>query len=171
MNIQALIDSLNNTGLKTPLETWDPPYCGPLDLIIKANGEWLYQGTPITRQKIINLFASVLCVEENEYFLKTPVEKVRIEVERYPFLHTQWCDKSIDGASIIVLTTNVGDEIALLNGDTFEIEGDYIATQIRRGLKAGLHRNVYYQLCDRAKEDEKGMYVESNNRRHYLYRF
>lgn len=33
-----------------PVHLWNPPFCGDLDMEIRADGTWFYQGTPIGRQ-------------------------------------------------------------------------------------------------------------------------
>ena len=65
-----------------------------MDVVVKANGEWWHEGSQITRQLLIDLFAKVLWseVDDNhhvEYFLKTPVEKWQIQVEDAPLLVNQ----------------------------------------------------------------------------------
>ena len=43
-----------------PIELWDPPYCGEIDLQIKPNGDWYFGGTIFKRLSLVKLFASVL---------------------------------------------------------------------------------------------------------------
>src|SRR5260370_40332757 len=69
-----------------PVERWNPPFCGDIDMRIAADGTWFYQKTPIGRPALVKLFASVLKRESDKYFLVTPVEKVGIVVEDAPFL-------------------------------------------------------------------------------------
>ncbi len=69
-----------------PVERWNPPFCGDIDMRIAADGTWFYQKTPIGRPALVKLFASVLKREGDKYFLVTPVEKVGIIVEDVPFL-------------------------------------------------------------------------------------
>src|SRR6202166_5070542 len=69
-----------------PIERWNPPFCGDIDMRIAADGTWFYQKTPIGRPALVKLFASVLKREGDKYFLVTPVEKVGIVVEDVPFL-------------------------------------------------------------------------------------
>src|SRR5271155_5897084 len=64
-----------------------PIDCGDLDMRIARDGAWVYRGTPIGRLPLVKLFASVLCREaDGSYWLVTPVERGRIEVEDVPFL-------------------------------------------------------------------------------------
>src|SRR5471032_3317351 len=69
-----------------PVERWNPPFCGDIDMRIASDGTWFYQKTPIGRPALVKLFASVLKREGDRYFLVTPVEKVGIVVEEAPFL-------------------------------------------------------------------------------------
>src|SRR5712675_1837937 len=69
-----------------PVERWNPPFCGDIDMKIAADGTWYYQNSPIGRQALVKLFSSVLKREGDKYFLVTPVEKVGIVVEDSPFL-------------------------------------------------------------------------------------
>ena len=61
-----------------PVELWDPPFCGDIDLEIKSDGSWFYNGTIFKRLSLVKLFASVLKKEDEKYFLVTPVEKIGI---------------------------------------------------------------------------------------------
>ena len=69
-----------------PVELWNPPFCGDLDMRIAADGTWFYLGTPIGRPALVKLFASILKREGDRYFLVTPVEKCGIAVDDAPFL-------------------------------------------------------------------------------------
>ena len=56
-----------------PVQLWNPPFCGDLDMRIAADGTWFYLKTPIGRPALVKLFASVLKREGDKYFLVTPV--------------------------------------------------------------------------------------------------
>ena len=61
--------------------------CGDLDMRIARDGTWFYRGSPIGRLPLVKLFASVLHREaDGRYWLITPAERGRIEVEDVPFL-------------------------------------------------------------------------------------
>ena len=53
---------------------------------IARDGTWFYLGTPIGREALVRLFASVLRKDGERYFLVTPVEKVGITVDDAPFV-------------------------------------------------------------------------------------
>ena len=102
MSLEGLYQQLNinNESLKSngkplpPIETWQPDYCGEIDIQIKTNGDWYHQGSLIKRLSLAQLFSTVLWREvtaiSDDYFLVTPVEKVKITVEDAPFMLTQW---------------------------------------------------------------------------------
>src|SRR5215471_13512768 len=69
-----------------PVDLWNPPYCGEIDMRITTDGTWFYQKTPIGRPALVRLFASILKREGDRYFLVTPVEKCGIAVDDAPFM-------------------------------------------------------------------------------------
>lgn len=71
-----------------PVHLWNPPLSGDMDMRIATDGRWFHEGDPIQRQPLVNLFASILKKEADEYFLVTPVEKWRIQVDCAPFVVT-----------------------------------------------------------------------------------
>ncbi|MEW6990563.1 DUF1285 domain-containing protein [Colwelliaceae bacterium 6441] len=162
MSLEKLSSQINasSDGKKQtlpPVELWNPPYCGEIDLIIKANGDWFYNGTIFKRQSLVKLLASVLICEKNdnqgdEYFLVTPVEKIKITVEDAPFVLTQWhwLDEK---KQTMQVATNLGDEFILdaEHGLSIDETGALYVT-VRRNLTARVHRNVYYQWVDLASQ-------------------
>lgn len=137
-----------------PLATWNPENCGGMDLVIRANGEWFHEGSRMTRKKLVDLFSSVLWVEEEagekRYFLKTPVEKVQIEVEDAPLLVTQFNQVTQGSKRYLEFVTSHGD--AVVADDQHPVfmrsfEGElrpYVL--VRDGLEALIHRNVFFHL-------------------------
>jgi hypothetical protein len=86
--LEDFTGALARAGVKgpPPVERWKPPFCGDLDMRIAADGTWFYMKTPIGRQALVKLFASILKREGDKYFLVTPVEKCGINVDDAPFL-------------------------------------------------------------------------------------
>ena len=162
MDLSQLQQQLSQPNL-APVESWDPPFCGDLPLLITADGQWLYQDSPIQRPALVRLFASVLLKQDNDYFLQTPAEKVRIQVADVPFLVTQshW-QQAVSGPELW-LTTNIEDAVPLSAAYPLQIQ--YYAGQqlpyllLWRGLSARLHRNLYYQLLQEAKMVTQGKHT------------
>lgn len=158
MSLESLSSQLNASSLDKnqrlpPIEKWDPPYCGEIDMVIKSNGDWFYNGSIIKRLPLVKLFASVLKKEGDEYFLVTPVEKVKITVEDAPFILTEWQWLNNSYPTMMV-STNLSEQF-ILNAEhemTINDEGHLYVT-VRRNLTAKVHRNVYYQWIDIAKEE------------------
>ena len=162
-----------------PVELWNPPYCGEIDMVIKANGDWFYNGSIIKRLALIKLFASVLIKEgvksEVEHFLVTPVEKVKITVEDAPFILTQWSWLDAE-ESIMQVSTNVGDDFILNETHPMTVsENGNLYVTVRRNLLAKVHRNVYYQWVEMAEEqqvdDGTSLVFSSDNCQFSLGRF
>jgi hypothetical protein len=119
---------------------------------LQANGDWYYSGTIFKRASLVKLLSSVLKKEENDYFLVTPVEKIKITVDDAPFVLTQWHWQD-EKKTVIIVSNNVGDEFALdaTHPITQNTAGELYVT-VRRNLLAKVHRNIYYQWIDLAKE-------------------
>ena len=162
-----------------PLENWHPEQVTDMDLTIKANGEWWHEGGHMTRQSLVSLFATILWKEENsgavEYFLKTPVQKLRIQVEDAPLLINDVGIVEDAGKRWLEFTTTTGDVVRLdaehpiglraysikntdnksnPDNNKEEIEGTDSSTQIRpymmvrNGLEALIGRNAFYHLTE-----------------------
>ena len=95
-----------------PVEKWNPPFCGDIDMEIRADGTWFYMGTPIGRQPLVQLFSTVLRKDEDgKTYLVTPVEKVGIRVVDAPFVAVEMNASEKDGQKVLTFRTNVGDVI------------------------------------------------------------
>ena len=136
-----------------PVDTWNPPFCGDIDLQIKADGSWFYDGTVFKRLSLVKLLASVLKKEGEKYFLVTPVEKIGITVDDAPFLITQWQWLDTQQTTMQV-STNLDDEFILDANHPLTLDkNDNLYITVRRNLPAKVHRNVYYQWVELAKEE------------------
>lgn len=173
-----------------PLEQWHPEQTIDMDLTIKANGEWWHEGGLMTRQSLISLFATVLWKEENngvtEYFLKTPVQKLRIQVEDVPLFINDVGIVSEDGVNWLEFTTVAGDVVRLDDAHPIELRSynpsdaqeDVEKEQIRpymlvrNGLMALIGRNTFYHLTEIGQLTEQGdnviLTLESGGRSYQL---
>jgi len=133
-----------------PVEKWNPEYCGELDLTIRADGTWIYQGTPIGRERLVRLFSTVLRREGEQYFLVTPVEKLKITVEDAPFTAVLIREEGDGEDSKLVFTTNVGDEVTAGLDHALSWRnrpgGGAPYIHVRAGLDALLSRSVMFDL-------------------------
>ncbi|HYV70908.1 MAG TPA: DUF1285 domain-containing protein [Pseudolabrys sp.] len=155
-----------NKGLP-PVERWNPPFCGDIDMRIGGDGTWFYQKTPIGRPALVKLFASVLKREGDKYFLVTPVEKVGIAVDDAPFLAVEMNASVGDAGRILQFRTNVDDWISAGPGHALRFEpqpktgGLKPYLHIRRDLWAKVTRALFYDLVALGEErdiDGKAMF-------------
>jgi hypothetical protein len=155
-----------NKGLP-PVERWNPPFCGDIDMRIGADGTWFYQKTPIGRAALVKLFASVLKREGDKYFLVTPVEKVGIVVDDAPFLAVEMNSSVGNEGRILQFRTNVDDWISAGPGHALRFEpqpktgGLKPYLHIRRDLWAKVTRALFYDLVALGEErdiDGKAMF-------------
>ncbi|RUO18436.1 DUF1285 domain-containing protein [Aliidiomarina iranensis] len=155
MDLTKLQASLEHQH-RAPVEKWDPPFCGDIDIRIAADGQWFYMNSPIGRIALVKLFASVLKQENDEFFLVTPAEKVRIKVDDLPFVITTWQKVTQDSVSFVQVTTNVGERYLLSEHHPLVLDKELPAVVVRDNLRARVHRNVYYQWAEIAENSEAG---------------
>jgi len=157
MSLEAITNQLSSTKSNSknkipPVENWNPEYCGEMDLQIKSNGDWFYTGTIFKRANLVKLLASVLKMEGDEYYLVTPVEKIKITVDDAPFVLTEWYWQD-ESQTIMCAKNNVGDEFVLDAQHPLSAnDAGELYVIVRRNLLAKVHRNIYYQWIDLAKE-------------------
>ncbi|MGH6800623.1 MAG: DUF1285 domain-containing protein [Methylocella sp.] len=92
-----------------PVEQWNPPFCGDIEMRIARDGTWFYDGTPITRPALVRLFSTILRKDSDGYVLVTPVEKVGIKVEDAPFLAVEMIVAQQGADQLLRFKTNVED--------------------------------------------------------------
>jgi len=141
-----------------PVERWNPPFCGDIDMRIAADGTWFYQKTPIGRLTLVKLFASVLRREGDKYFLVTPVEKVGIVVDDAPFLAVEMSASDGEAGRVLRFRTNVDDWIAAGPDHALRFEtqsetgGLKPYLHVRRDLWAKVTRALFYDLVALGEE-------------------
>ncbi len=151
-----------------PVEKWNPAHCGEIDIRIARDGTWFHQGTPVGRRELVRLFSTILRKEADAYYLVTPAEKMRIQVENVPFLAVLLEVSGSGREQELAFTTNVGDEVIAGAEHRIRVENapgtgepaPYL--HVRSGLEARASRSVFYQLADIAvpgeRDDELGVW-------------
>lgn len=161
-SLQDLMNALADTSDdRRPVERWNPDYCGEMDLIIKADGSWWHEGTRITRQGLVELFASVLRKDEDgRTYLVTPVEKLGIQVERAPFLAIR-VDATGEGKEQrLFFKTNLDETVEAGPDNPIRVETDEATMEpdpyvtVRGRLEAAITRPVFYELVELAVEKD-----------------
>ncbi|WP_316015529.1 DUF1285 domain-containing protein [Roseobacter sp. HKCCA0434] len=152
-SLEAQVRKAAPRGLP-PVEKWDPPFCGDLDMRIARDGTWFYLGTPIGRKPLVKLFSSILKREGDDYFLVTPVEKVGITVEDAPFVAQDFVAEGSGEDMRLTFTTHVGDEATAGPDHPIRVTRDAETGEpspyvnIRRNLDALIDRKSFYRLVE-----------------------
>jgi len=138
-----------------PVDLWRPKHHGEIDIRIDGNGFWYHEGDRILRDKLVRLFASILWFEGDQYFLVTPVEKLRIQVVDVPYLIHQ--AQRIDGSWLV--TTNTHEQVIIGDDHPVRLQSyksqDLPYVHIRYDLWARINRSVYFQWVEEAMDSAK----------------
>jgi hypothetical protein len=158
--LEAISGALARSGAKgpPPVELWNPPFCGDLDMRIATDGTWFYLKTPIGRPALVKLFASVLKREGDSYFLVTPVEKCGITVDDAPFLAVELNVEDGADGRVLHFRTNVDDWVTCGPQHALRFEPEagtgglkpYL--HIRRDLWAKVTRALFFDLVEIGEE-------------------
>ena len=159
-------------GFKWPEGTQD------FGIAIRRDGTWIHRGDPIRRAKLVQLFATILQRDEaGDFWLVTPVEKGRIEVEDAPFVAVEMrvvgsgpADRRLE------FRTNLGYWVAAGPGHAIRVEIDPDSDEpspyihVRDGLDALIARAVFYDLVELAEERDGVLVVTSGGEEFVLGR-
>ena len=137
-----------STGKRPPIDR------GDLEMRIARDGTWFYRGSPIGRLPLVKLFASVLRREaDGHYWLVTPAERGRIEVEDVPFLAVGVAVEGEGNDQRLIFRTNLDEFVTAGPDNPLRVDtaasgepAPYIL--IRHGLEARLARPVFYELVE-----------------------
>ena len=144
-----------------PVHLWNPPFCGDIDMRIAQDGTWYYLNSPIGRKPLMQLFASVLRLDEDgKFYLVTPVEKCGIRVDDAPFTAVRMAVAGHGREQIIRFETNADDGVTVdqahpLRFATEEGSGGlkpYVLVRAR--LEALVSRALFYDLVAAGTEED-----------------
>ena len=145
-----------------PVEQWSPENVDDSNMIIRADGTWLHDGSEITRPAMVRAFSGLLNREDDgRYWLVVPYQKLSIEVEDACFIATDV--SRVDGDLAFRLNT---DELVVAGPDNrLRAEGDgekpALYLHVRRGCEARLNRSTYEQLAQIALAESNDWTVTS----------
>lgn len=148
-----------------PVHLWNPAHCGEIDIVIRADGVWTHEGSPIGREALVRLFSTVLRKDPDGYHLVTPVEKMRIQVEDLPFRAVAMTQEG----DALTFTTDVGDRVRASAKDPIVVETDAATGEprprvhVRRDLWARIARPVFYELVEMAQAKDGRLVVRSGS--------
>jgi len=154
--IQTIEKSLEKIKVQdfAPVDSWNPEFCGDLDIKIKKDGSWFHEGSKINRINLVKLFSTILKKEGDDYFLVTPVEKIGIKVDFAPFVATSITFCGVGRSQKISFVTNIGEMFDLnyqhpvrmvYNSKTNEPHPYVI---VRNNLEALIDRKSFYRFID-----------------------
>jgi hypothetical protein len=135
-----------------------PVECGDLPFLIRRDGTWMYRGSSINRKELVCLFASVLKRDEDGgFWLETPAERGKIEVEDAPFVAVELDWAGEGRRQVLSFRTNVDQVITAGAEHPIRIAHDLLTCEptpylnVRPGagrlaIEARIARAVYYEL-------------------------
>ena len=144
---------------------------------IDANGQWYHRGTPISRDRLSKLFSTALHYNKdtNEYWLITPHEQGRVDVEGVPFVIIDY--HYDDKTKTLSLTSNLNHEIKPDAENPIKLNDDNIPCVIAvNNVPARLNRMVREKLIDIAladngyNDDDQILYLKANGYEHSIAR-
>ncbi len=148
-----------------PVHLWHPAHCGDIDILIRRDGVWLHEGSPIGRAELVRLFSTILRKDDDGYVLVTPGEKLTITVEDLPFRAV-----SVERrGEALVFTTDVGDETTAGPEAPIVVETDPATgepaprVRVRADLWARIARPVFYELVEAASVEDGRLTVHSGS--------
>lgn len=139
--------------------------CGDYAIRIARDGTWYYRDSPIQRKPLVCLFASVLRRgEDGSYWLETPAERGRIEVEDAPFMAVElfWRDCECGCATkqqCLTFRTNLDEMVTAGAAHPIRVAICPVTREprpyitVRPGLEARISRAVFYELVALAQPE------------------
>lgn len=145
-----------------PQWDFDPKNCGEFGIRIDRDGTWYYQDSPIRRKNLCKLFSSVLRRDDTgNFYLVTPVEQGRIEVEDAPFTAVEVIADGAGQDRTITFRTNLDHMVTADHAHPIRVAEDAVSGEpapyvlVRDGLEALILRPQFYELVDMAEEREE----------------
>ncbi len=150
-----------------PLHLWNPPLSGDIPIRIDNQGDWHHDGSKIKRESLVRLFASILRREEDgDYYLLTPAEKWRIEVEDHALRINDIAARTVDDVQILEAELNTGKKVIISEEHSLFIDyaaGGVAALNLDHGLTALCTRPAWYRLVDLADlQDELAVWTSGD---------
>jgi uncharacterized protein len=153
--VAGLKDVHAKDGKLPPVELWNPPFCGDIDMRIAGDGTWFYMNSPIGRKPLYTLFSRVLRKDaDGKFYLVTPVEKCGIRVDDAPFVAIRMAIEGSGLTQVVRFETNVDDHVSVSADHPLRFETEtgtaglkpYVL--VRRNLEALVARALYYDLVN-----------------------
>jgi hypothetical protein len=134
---------------------------GNLEIRIDRDGLWFYHGSPIARKELVRYFTSLLRRDEaGAYWLESPYERGRIEVEDVAFLAVELTVEGDGHGRKLIFRTNIDENVIAGRDHPIRVAEDSDTGEpapyvmVRDGLEARMTRAVYYDLVELAEPDQ-----------------
>jgi len=146
-----------------PQWEFDPDSCPDFPFRIARDGKWYYHASPIDRKELCKLFSSVLRRDKKgNFYLVTPVEQGRIEVEDAPFTAVEAIvsgegrDRSVTFRTNLdhMVTAGAEHPIRVVEDPESGEPSPYVL--VRDGLEALILRPQFYELVELCEERQDG---------------
>ena len=167
--LARILENISERSLP-PVQDWQPDRTGVVDIRILSDGGWLYQGTPINRHRMVQLFSTVLRVDDDgETYLVTPQERLRIQVDEAPFTAVLMEVRGAPEATTLLFTTNVGDKVVADTAHPIVVEYEEPEGEpkpfilVRDRLRALISRSVFIELAEHVEQREGTLGVLSRD--------
>jgi hypothetical protein len=138
---------------------FDPNAASAFPFRIARDGTWYYHGTPIGRKELCKLFSSVLRRDgEGNFYLVTPTEQGRIEVEDAPFTAVEVIAAGAGRDRTLTFRTNLDHMVTAGAAHPIRVAEDAATGEpspyvlVRDGLEALILRPQFYELVELAEE-------------------
>lgn len=148
---------------KPVLITMEPEELSGTPVRIDKDGVWHYRTRPISRRRVLRLYAKALrCDGIGRFSLAAPCERVPVEVEDAPFIGVQLASKGSGRERRIRLRTNLDEEVTISRDNPVRFEHDALTEGVipyvllRDGLEARCSRSVAFELAALASEEIYG---------------
>lgn len=136
-----------------PVQSWHPSVIGDIDIRIAKDGGWFYRDEVMSRVDVVKLLSSILRKDEDEFFLVTPTEKMRIKVEDAPFVVNMMDVEGEGQSQKLHFSTQLGDCFTLSSSHPLSVKynekqepSPYLL--VRDRLEAKVNRQVYYEMAE-----------------------
>lgn len=130
---------------------------------IDRNGVWLSRNGPITRRRVVKLYAKALVREGyDRYCLVAPCERIPVDVEDAPFVGVQVRAKKSGRNQVVQIRTNIDEEVVVNREHPLRFACDvetggfkpYVL--LHNGLEARLTRSAAIELTGLAVVEHFG---------------
>ena len=146
-----------------PKWDFDPNSTGDFPFRIARDGTWHYHGTPIGRKELCKLFSTVLRRDDKgNFYLVTPAEQGRIEVEDAPFTAVEVIASGAGRAQTLTFRTNLDHMVTADAAHPIRVAEDARTGEpspyvlVRDDLEALILRPQFYEIVELAEERDEG---------------